>query len=142
MIRRKISSAIDDLNTLNVLYPWIPSEHTIRPRREDLEAKWATLDRIEREWPSMKEYIRVAVLKESENEWVFSPSIFRYNLPAYAQHWVLWNMRTDYSANFHDETINTVLNEFLASQGATDFAWYKNPKPSVPEYYHVQVFWI
>lgn len=23
-----------------------------------------------------------------------------------------------------------------------DFAWYENPKMSVPDFYHVQVFWI
>ena len=43
----------------------------------------------------------------------------------------------------HDELINQLLNELLLKQFEHDrysFAWYVNPKMSVPDYFHVQVF--
>jgi hypothetical protein len=139
MIRGRISSLIEELNELSKIYNWIPNENTIRPSREDLEKKWETLHHIEQNWHSMKDYVYHNILNCTEKEWVFSPSIFRYNLPADANHWVLWNTRTDINAMIEDETINAVLCGLLDQ--TTDFAWYKNPKPSVPEYFHVQVFW-
>jgi hypothetical protein len=140
MVRGRISSSIDDLNILNRQYNWIPNEYTIRPTQEDLEHKWALMDSIHCGWPSMKEYVWKEILKESKEEWVFEPSIFRYGIPKEANHWILWNTICDFTREFDENVINTVLEGFLEKN--VDFAWYKNPKPSVPEYYHIQVFWI
>eukprot|EP00602_Paraphysomonas_sp_CaronLab_P001375 CAMPEP_0185027626 /NCGR_PEP_ID=MMETSP1103-20130426/12885_1 /TAXON_ID=36769 /ORGANISM="Paraphysomonas bandaiensis, Strain Caron Lab Isolate" /LENGTH=189 /DNA_ID=CAMNT_0027561719 /DNA_START=295 /DNA_END=864 /DNA_ORIENTATION=+ len=44
-----------------------------------------------------------------------------------------------------DEEINChiteALKEIAADENSFDFAWYENPKMTVPEIYHVQVFW-
>lgn len=140
MIRGRISSSIDDLNILNCQYNWIPNEYTIRPTQEDLEYKWALMDSIRRKWPSMKEYVWKEILKESKEKWVFEPSIFRYGIPKEANHWILWNTTVDFNAEISDEEINLILEKALGP--SVDFAWYKNPKPSVPDYFHIQVFWI
>ncbi len=77
--------------------------------------------------------------------WEFCPSNFRYNLPEYANHFILWYSNADHKEDFHEEFINNQIQDWiwkLLNHDSFDFAWYKNPKPSVPEFYHVQVFWI
>ena len=78
--------------------------------------------------------------------------MFRYNIIPESNHWVLWYLEKDFSFDFPDELINQIINEQikfvlgLCSDSNLDsnfqFAWYKNPNPTIPEFYHVQVFWI
>jgi hypothetical protein len=82
---------------------------------------------------------------DSAIEWNFSRSIFPYDLPNNVNHYVLWNSKYEYYKDFDDITINTIIKETLdtmVNSDNFDFAWYKNPKPSIPELFHVQVFWV
>ena len=93
-------------------------------------------------------------------EWVFAESDFKYNLVPQSNHWVLWS--SIYKQNeklltnstptdelitddeFIDEInkeIEKQLNNMIGSDNF-NFAWYKNPKPTVYDFFHVQVFWI
>jgi hypothetical protein len=158
----KISSSIADLNELSRIYPWIPNEHTIRPTEASLALKRRLMEEVERDWGSIRDYIYhdvyclpymtnththkryVDSVPPNNQEWAFVPSKFRYNLPADANHWVLWNSEGSYSDEYDDATVNTAIILALDSHlGHTDFeyAWYKNPKPTVPHLWHVQVFW-
>jgi hypothetical protein len=41
-------------------------------------------------------------------------------------------------------TINKIITKNLQNITGSDnfdFAWYKNPKPTIKEFFHVQVFW-
>jgi hypothetical protein len=43
------------------------------------------------------------------------------------------------------DRINADINEALTQmceEVEFDFAWYENPAMTVPEFYHVQVFWV
>lgn len=143
MLRGRISSDITELNALHARHAWIPDEHTIRPTPENLEAKYALMEHIQGAWPSLEEYIRQTVLRSS-NEWVFQTSMFPYNIER-GNHYVLWNSKYRYEAEFQESDINTILYVTLKERIGSeefDFAWYKNPKPSVPQFYHIQVFWI
>ena len=149
MLRRKISSNITDLNKLNKTYKWIPNEFTIRPDYQTLEYKKNFSKQILEKWSSLNEYIYHEVFQANPNNtWVFQPSIFRYNIPYTANHYVLWNIEHNLYDNIDDEIINNKIIDELnklfgtSNDNIYDFAWYKNPKPTVPEYYHVQVFWI
>jgi hypothetical protein len=159
MIRNRISSDIQDLNELHKKYWWIPDETMIRPTPKILEDKRHFSNYILHNWMSFRDFIldthfkypvdvedgQLYILNKVEkSEWNFTRSIFPYNLSENVNHYVLWNSYYDYSADFDDLTINTIIKDTLESMLGTDFdfAWYKNPKPSIPELYHVQVFWI
>lgn len=69
---------------------------------------------------------------------MFAPNEFPYSVP---RHWVLW-----YGAGFTgvtDEGVTAAIAARVAcvpELAGKDFAWYVNPKMTVPEYMHVQVF--
>jgi hypothetical protein len=159
-MRGRISSDIADLNTLHKTYPWIPDETMIRPSPDLVKQKLEIIHMIDTTWKSLKDYILCSVFAVpfDENEkgihyattydtshvWMFSPALFRYNLPVTASHFILWNSKHDFYHDFDDATINDKINEYLDGLVGSykyKFAWYKNPKPSVIDFYHVQVFW-
>lgn len=146
MIRGRISSSLEDLNRLSAIYDWIPNEETIRPTAADLAAKRAAMDHISRTWPTVKAFIEYSVFSnDTVSEWFFKPSTFRYNLPNCANHYVLWSSQKNYYHSYADEEINNQINmqlKNLLQHNNYDFAWYKNPKPTVIDFWHVQVFWI
>jgi hypothetical protein len=159
MIRNKISSDIKELNELNKKYSWLPNEEMVRPSIDEKNKKNIIISQINREWLSTKDYILHNVFgksyqtinsikfvsdKNNLSEWVFQPCIFRYNLEEKSKHYVLWNSKYKFDENIDDDIINTILTKelnLLNGHNNFDFAWYKNPKPSVPEFFHLQVFW-
>lgn len=164
MIRGQISSNISDLNDLHSIYHWIPNENMIRPNSIELSKKHLTLDIIQNEWHSMYDYILFKIFNQNflvrDNikyipyilvdieEWVFSESIFKYNINSDANHYVLWNSKTNFENginHFDEKMINSIINNKLTKLKENDnydFAWYINPKPSIPDFFHVQVFFI
>eukprot|EP00913_Durusdinium_trenchii_P016901 g15889.t1 len=93
---------------------------------------------------------------------VFAANRYPYQLPtrtaetevqSVAQHWLLWYLHFPWEevADFPDEQIDqerpTNLREVqLVAQTfgfeRVDYVWYRNPAASVPDLFHVQVFWI
>lgn len=73
-----------------------------------------------------------------------------HELQRKAQHWLLWYLHFPWEAvaSFPDETIDKdVRAELLAVVSKhgfdrVDYILYRNPSASVPEMFHVQVFWI
>lgn len=159
MIRGRISCDIPSLNELHSKYEWIPDETMIRPSPEGIQYKMKLLEWISQKWLSQTNYVLHTIfgveMKENAEhkcyaigkplyEWMFTPSLFRYNVPTISNHYVLWNSRFSFFVDFDDEVINEKISEYLdglVGKDKYDFAWYKNPKPSVVEFYHVQVFW-
>jgi hypothetical protein len=160
MIRCKISSDIQDLNELHKKYFWIPDENMIRPSEKVLENKRHFSNYVLHNWMSFKDFILdthfkftmdiddghlYALKNTTKSEWHFVKSLFPYNLPDDVSHYVLWNSFYDCFHSFDDDKINSIIKETLESVVGTDrfdFAWYVNPKPSIPELWHCQVFWI
>lgn len=163
MIRNQISSTIEDLNRLHSTYPWIPDELSIRPDAQLLAIKQQIMLHIANQWESTKDYILYNVFKQHiqihkdtgrlncppqsppPDDWILHPCMFRYNLPKQVNHDVLWNYSNPFLYDFDQSIINDLITVILykkLSHQNFDFAWYKNPKPSVLDFYHVQVFWI
>jgi hypothetical protein len=159
-INGKISSALLDLNALNVVHRWLPNAESIRPSPAVLLAKQIACDRIELDWNTVRDYIlhivfgaqkQLNVLGEYEavplsytKEWCFAASLFPYNLPTGTNHYILWNVNKTYSDDFDDDDINGRIKNMIQEELGNsnfEFAWYKNPKPTVPQFWHVQVFW-
>lgn len=159
MLRCKISSDLQDLNELHHKYWWIPNESMIRPTEEIIKEKIHFNNYVLHYWMSLAYFIldthfkypvdiddgQIYIPKKIEkSEWNFSKSLFPYNLPKNVNHYVLWNSYYDYFTNLDDVTINKIIKDYLENMLGSefDFVWYKNPKPSIPELWHCQVFFI
>jgi hypothetical protein len=144
MLQCHISSNINNLNELNKQFNWIPNEYSIRPDSQTLEQKKFYCDQILEKYGSFNEYIFENVFNSNlANKWVFRPAHFRYNIYHGTNHYVLWNIQQNLSYDYDNKIITNKIKEELDKICSSyDFVWYKNPKPTVMEYYHVQVFWI
>lgn len=160
MLRSHILSDIASLNSLHLSYPWIPDEYSIRPSKDVLLLKQQIMLHIQEQWQSVRDYILHMVFRQAiqfnqegklfaidskPSEWAFDPCMFPYSLIEGAKHFVLWNSKHDYLVDFDEEIVSCIIEKYLQERLGHDrfnFAWYKNPKPSVLEFYHVQVFWI
>jgi len=159
MIRNRISSDPEDLNELNKVYPWIPNERMIRPIPEILTEKYYKTQRILGRWNSLSDYIldvdfhypvkeengKYKALPPKVSEWAFTRAEFPYALPEGTTHSILWNSTHTMNDDFDDSRINELIEFILKDKtgiDSYDFAWYKNPHPTILNLYHVQVFWI
>lgn len=160
MLRSRISSDIEHLNALNKIYPWIPNKDTIRPSDYFILKKVDVMNHISEQWVSLRDFIlhmvfrqkvslnmdnKLCVVSVNPPTWIFDPCLFPYNLPFLSNHFILWNSSHIYSDDIDEQVINQIITGFLTKRLRSnnfDFAWYKNPKPSVLDFYHVQVFWI
>lgn len=159
MLRRQISSSVEDLNQLHSLYYWIPNEETIRPSPDILREKLAFSEYVFQNYMSFKDFILATHFGYSFNvedklmyvpqvlkaEWNFRKSLFPYNMLTSVNHYILWNSTYDINHSFDEQTINELLQDTLIAivgSDRFDFAWYINPKPSIPDLWHCQVFWV
>jgi len=166
MLRNKIGSELEILDKLSEIYHWIPNSKSIRPSLQIIEKKKNLNKNIELNWKSKKDYIIHTIFGEeyyvdeetgykfvhskhfkSYYKWFFKPSIFPYNLECReTNHWILWNSEKDFNYDFPEEEINEIIKRHLFYQtqiGAPfEFVWYKNPKPTINDFFHIQVFWI
>lgn len=143
-MKGRISSELEDLNRLSATYDWIPNENTIRPTPEDLATKRRVMAEIAASWPSVKDFVVSSIFNNSTEQWIFKPSNFRYNLPSHSNHYILWNTQYDYFSIFDDHIINQqieIMIKNITGRQAISYAWYKNPKPTVLDFWHIQVFW-
>ena len=144
MFHCRISSNINDLNTLNKQFNWIPNEYTIRPNNQSLQLKKIFCSQILEKYKSFNDYIYQEVFRSNtNNKWIFMPSYFTYNVHHKTNHFVLWNSELNMNFDYNDIFINNKIKEELNKiTPFYDFVWYKNPNPTVMDYYHIQVFWI
>ncbi len=165
MLRKRISSDLETLDMLSQVYPWIPNSESIRPSLKDIERKSLLLTQIEDEWISNRDYIFHTIFGEKyhingddkkyvkldnlefNTKWSFQPSMFKYKLAhPDTNHWILWNSERNLDWEYEEEKINHIITikllQHLGTNSSPQFVWYKNPKPTIPEFYHVQVFWI
>lgn len=160
--REKISSDVSILNQLNEMYPWIPNEVQVRPKKNVLKMKQEKLSIVKYQWRSLKDYIdhvvwgiekvfdtstnTFCVISAPTENYIFQLCEFPYDTND-STHYVLWfsdvSMLETFPSSEYDDMINQILNELLTKKLNGDrysFAWYINPKMSVPDYFHVQVF--
>jgi len=139
MLQRQIDSSLVELDRLASIYPWLPNSETCRPDYNTQIEKNALISIT---YPA--DIIKL-IFEDKLTGWVFKPTRFRYNLPNQTYHWILWNSyyTMDWKPDSQEvnEIICTLLHEHLGND-KFDFAWYVNPKPTVTQFYHVQVFWI
>lgn len=156
-INCKIDSDIENLNKYNSIYPWIPNESQIRPTPLNIIMKERLLNIINEQYNSYNDYILVNIFNEKffiKNKKVsaiksnvslnkFAVNLFKYNLHPKTFHYVMWYT---YDRNeLNEEKITLDIKNAIYNIISTDnfnFVWYVNPKMSIPDIFHVQVFWI
>ena len=132
-MKGQIPSDIFSLNELSKIYDWIPNETSIRPSPEVMIKKCMVNQHIQRDWPSLKAYIEQTIFR-NRTGWIFEECMFPYLVKG--KHYILWNTNYPFTHNFEEQEVNEVLKRFIKG----NFGWYKNPKPTVLEFYHIQVF--
>ena len=162
MIRNQISSDLSELNKLHTIYPWIPNENMIRPNSIELSKKNLSIALIEDDWISITDFIYHTVFNQKKQifiknfipiietdieDFVFSKALFSYNIPTNTNHYVLWFSRIKFKdgRNVDKDFINSIINSEInkiKNSYSYDFVWYINPKPTVHNFFHVQVFFI
>ena len=156
-INTKINNSIESLNAYNKKYPWIPNENQIRPTEFIISLKKVLFDKIFLEFNSTRDYILINIFKTNCDKYnnkliaiepndkfhKFEVCRFRYKIDPSAFHYIMWytcdkNELTDneISKNIKDSIYNIIKSDNF------NFVWYENPKMTITDIYHVQVFWI
>jgi len=162
MLRNIVSSNTEVLNTLHNIYNFLPDYMSIRPTEQVIQKKIQSRLYIDTVWRSERDFIKSKVFRIRAfigdnnricttddiiiDDWIFKPSQFPYNING--NHWILWkysNTMTDFEINENNiKIINDIIIEQLRNINTNDnfdFGWYPNPKPSIPDFFHVHVFW-
>jgi len=155
----QISSSLEILDSLNQIYPFIPNSNCIRPSEAVRELKKSRFADILDKYDSFEDYIlhtifnkNVYVLKSTfkrkaidnkvNNLHKFYPNEFPYNVKG--NHWVMWygtKEQTKTESEINNDIFNAITTHLNGNLNF-NFVWYINPKMTVPEYFHVQVFWV
>ena len=159
-LNRRVSGDLQELETLHNLYDWIPGPNQIRPSEEIKAVKRQKLIEIQNEWESFCDYILHSVFQKSfyvrsnglkracdkntvnHNCVEFLKNEFPYQVSPESNHYVLW-FGTPHKM-VDDDTINHIISLKLGEivgKNSFVFVWYENPKVTIPEFYHIQVFW-
>ena len=156
-INTKIDSSFDSLNAYHEIYPWIPNENQIRPTEMIITFKKILMDKIHKEYNSTRDYILLNMFNydgfRSNGKIVAKESLiklnhfevcrFRYQIDPRAFHYIMW-----YNCSKDDLTDKEITRDIKNSISALlksdkfSFVWYENPKMTIEDIYHVQVFWI
>ena len=160
----RISSDVTALSKLQVFYKFIPTAETVRPSEKGKAAKAARLERILATYVDMPDYIYhtvfgrpVVASAESDEKLTccdvlqdpglsaFAANEFPYDIER-GNHSIMWYAVKDKTKSDENitEDIAHELRKLLqcGEESPFDFAWYENPKMSIPEFFHVQVFWV
>lgn len=155
----KISPCLFNLNTLNKKYDWIPGENNIRPLEIIIDRKNEYNKNIINFYENEKHFIlsEIFCFESSFNKdgkifvegnniykkHILQQNMFPYNVKKDTRHYVMWYSYFDNTLD--EEKINKdIYNQIklLVKNSNFDFVWYENPKKTVKDIYHLQVFWI
>jgi len=159
-MNQEISCSEEDLNRLYELYSWIPCREQTRPKEDLFNIKEIMNKQNEKIYASKIDEIFIHYFKfESKmmilgnqvklkstlnmneiHKFICIPNEYPYQVPMGTFHYVLWYSYLDVDKS----KINTHIFQCLKEKNGQkkfEFVWYENPSMSVPEVYHVQVFW-
>ena len=156
-INKKIDASLESLNAYNEIYPWIPNDKQIRPTDMIITFKKILMEKIKKEYNSSRDYILMNMFHTDgfrSNGKIISkePLIklnhfevcrFRYQIDPKAFHYIMWY--TCPKDELTDDEITKDIKNSISSYILSDnfsFIWYENPKMTIDDIYHVQVFWV
>ena len=166
MLKCRINPSMENLTKLHATYPWIPSGSNVRPSANVLTQKAMDMSRVMYFYESLRDYLLEEIFNVrteiNENGKCFVKLIpadffefdcilrenkYPYQVSDNATHYVLWYPMFSREDTLSDSQITRDvtrhLEEKIISTGGTldfDFVWYVNPKMTVKDLFHVQVF--
>lgn len=152
----KISTKLNDLDNMHQSNLWIPNSKQIRPIEEVIQEKNILMKNILIFYESMNDYIldtifnlpkkfnsKGKLLVDTKNikpEFKLVKNKFPYDLPIQTEHYILWfNTEVNYLTDIEiKQIIDIEIKKYFKKK--KEFVWYENPKMSIPQLYHIQVF--
>jgi hypothetical protein len=159
----KIGSDYDSLNALHANYKFVPDQDGVRPSPEAKLEKAAKLEELLRTWKEFVDFIyhtvfglpfikladgKLTVPNRHRDRLDKKTSVFQQQLFPYlikeGHHFVMWYAAREQTKGDDQISaeIDAELQKITYSQDAFQFGCYINPKMTVPEFFHVQVFWL
>ena len=160
MMNQEISCSEENLNKLHELYSWIPCREQTRPNIDELNVKERMNKQNSKVYYSKEDEILIqyfgydsklividmqyklqsSISLNEERKFICIPNEFPYQIPKNTFHYILWYSYLDVDKSKINEHIFQCLKE-INKEKKFEFVWYENPSMSVPEVYHVQIFW-
>ena len=138
----KINPDLDNLERLHKLSNWIPGKENIRPAPDILRQK-REIECVDVDVDEMSQSLFDCDWKDALDgkgkKWHFAKNKYPYDVPTGTRHYILWFPSVKPAS---EDMVNKILEHEVASLGGTAFVWYENPKMTIPDMYHVQVFWV
>lgn len=156
MIRNRIDPNLENLDELNDKYQWVPGRENIRPCEEVINKKDKWIENLSNFYENEKQYVLSDIFNfdsyfdsgklvvkdfDIKETFVFKENMFPYNLPFNTNHYVIWYTYDETDEKRINKDIELSLFNLLGNN-KFDFVWYENPKKSLPDMNHYQVFWI
>jgi hypothetical protein len=156
---RRVTSDARILQLYHLRYGWIPGDEQIRPSQTETQSKKEHCDWIRETYQSNKDYVQVELfglpggrsstgkLEACATSLALNPirkklvpNRFPYRVPEGTHHYIMWYL--DSKDKLSDRVITRDIAEELESMGHNhfEFVWYENPKMTIPDVYHIQVF--
>jgi len=159
-MNQEICCSEENLNNLHKSYHWIPCRVQTRPIDEILILKEKMNAQNKKLYNSKEDEILInyfgyestllicgkqfklksSILLNQEKKVICIQNEYPYQVPECTFHYVLWYSYLDIDKSKINEDIFQCLKE-INEEKKFEFVWYENPSMSVPEVYHVQVFW-
>lgn len=164
--RGRIPSSLGALEVLHELFSWIPGPTQVRPPAEVRAVKEAKLCALALEWRTMFDFVictyfdkpasedcdgkRFAADCDVSGTSAFTMNTFPYELDEGGVHAAMWYgphcpaSYADPSIGPPDDVITRDISDALSARYGgyvPPFGWYVNPNMSVPQVFHVQVFY-
>jgi hypothetical protein len=142
----KISSNINQLNILHKKYNWIPNMDEIRPSENIIKDKEEYIQMMKSRYGSIKNGIICDVFNLDHNNIIPQKKFIknRFSYAISSNHYIMWYLlynKDDLSDDIINIDIYCNIYQILCHTNF-DFAWYVNPKMTIPDIFHVQIFWI
>eukprot|EP01080_Neovahlkampfia_damariscottae_P009209 gene9209-1295_t len=155
-LNSKIDSNHETLEEYHKHHKWIPNKQQIRPSLHSKKEKEYFLQNVNNNFHSNYDYILKTIFKVKsqridgkhkidkdhvfiEKQKIFLPNKFPYQLEE-GNHYVMWYSYESETEENITNDISLALTE-LVGENNFEFIWYENPKMSIPEVSHYQVFW-
>ena len=162
MLKCRINASSESLTKLHAKYPWIPSGSDVRPSVHVLTQKAKDMSQVMFFYESLRDYLLEDIFGISteinangkcfvrklptsffELDSNLTENKYPYQVADKTKHYVLWYPMFSREATLSDFQITRDITRHLiriSGEFNLNFVWYVNPKMTITNLFHVQVF--
>lgn len=150
LLNRRIKPDSESLRVLREQTGWTPGPEQIRPSKEAIQRKSLDMNRLQREYETIGDAVLHELFKKrtvtnaldrkiaigGDGEGLLVKNRYPYQVDDGITHYIMW-----YPHRIKRKADKVISQEILSRLGNDhEFVWYENPKLTIPNVYHVQVF--